>query len=93
MNNLVKKSIEFLVEQDVVESAECVIAEAGLSPAELITIVYAKIVRTGQIPIIPQIGTKDFNIARLTAASSSIPTVKVSTPEQKDAFLNDDGGY
>lgn len=93
MNNLVKKSIEFLVEQDVVESAECVIAEAGLSPAELITIVYGEIVRTGQIPIIPQVGTNDFNIARLTAASYSIPTVKVSTPEQKDAFLNDDGGY
>lgn len=93
MNNLVKKSIEFLVEQDVVESAECVIAEAGLTPAELITIVYSKIVRTGQIPIIPQVGTKDFNIASLTAASSPIPTVKVSSPEQKDAFLNDDGGY
>ena len=93
MNNLVKKSIEFLVEQDVVESAECVIAEAGLTPAELITIVYGEIVRTSQIPIIPQVGTKGFNIARLTAASSFIPTVKVSTPEQKDAFLNDDGGY
>ena len=93
MNNLLKKSFEFLVDQDVVESAECVIAEAGLTPAELITIVYGKIVRTGQIPIIPQVGIKDFNIARLTAASTSIPTVKVSTPEQKDAFLNDDGGY
>lgn len=93
MNNLVKKSIEFLVEQDVVESAECVIAEASLTPAELITIVYGEIVRTGQIPIIPQVGTKDFNIASLTAASSPIPTVKVSSPEQKDAFLNDDGGY
>jgi len=81
------------VDQDVVKSAECVIAEAGLSPAELITIVYGEIVRTGQIPIIPQVGTKDFNIARLTAASYSIPTVKVSIPEQKDAFLNDDGGY
>jgi len=57
------------------------------------TIVYGEIVRTGQIPIIPQVGTKDFNIARLTAASYSIPTVKVSIPEQKDAFLNDDGGY
>ncbi|BCT89276.1 hypothetical protein [Acinetobacter variabilis] len=55
MNNLVKKSIEFLVEQDVVESAECVIAEAGLTPAELITIVYGEIVRTSQIPIIPQV--------------------------------------
>jgi len=42
---------------------------------------------------LPQVGTKDFNIARLTAASYSIPTVKVSIPEQKDAFLNDDGGY
>lgn len=92
MNNLVKKGVEFLVDQDVVESAECVITEAGLTPAELITIVYGEIV-PGQIPIIPQVGTKDFNIARLTAASSSIPTVKVSTPEQKDAFLNDDGGY
>ncbi|MEK5758569.1 MULTISPECIES: damage-inducible protein J [Acinetobacter] len=81
------------MDQDVVKSAECVIAEAGLSPAELITIVYGEIVRTGQIPIIPQVGTKDFNIARLTAASYSIPTVKVSIPEQKDAFLNDDGGY
>ena len=93
MNNLVKKSIEFLVEQDVVESAECVIAEASLTPAELITMVYREIVWTGQIPIIPQVGTKNFNIARLTAASTSIPTVKDSTPEQKDAFLNDDGGY
>lgn len=81
------------MDQDVVKSAECVIAEAGLSPAELITIVYGEIVRTGQIPIIPQVGTKDFNIARLTAASYSIPTVKVSIPEQKDAFLNDDDGY
>lgn len=81
------------MDQDVVKSAECVTAEAGLSPAELITIVYGEIVRTGQIPIIPQVGTKDFNIARLTAASYSIPTVKVSIPEQKDAFLNDDGGY
>lgn len=81
------------MDQDVVKSAEYVIAEAGLSPAELITIVYGEIVRTSQIPIIPQVGTKDFNIARLTAASSFIPTVKVSTPEQKDAFLNDDGGY
>lgn len=51
------------------------------------------LVRTGQIPIIPQIGTKDFNITRLTAANTSIPTVKVSSLEQKDAFLNDDGGY
>ncbi|UNW05917.1 damage-inducible protein J [Acinetobacter variabilis] len=81
------------MEQDVVESAECVIAEEGLTPAELITIVYGEIVRTSQIPITPQVGTKDFNIARLTAASYSIPTVKVSIPEQKDAFLNDDGGY
>ena len=75
------------------KSAECVITEAGLTSAELITIVYGEIVRTGQIPIIPQVGTKDFNIARLTAASYSIPTVKVSIPEQKDTFLNDDGGY
>lgn len=44
MNNLVKKSIEFLVEQDVVESAECIIAEASLTPAELITMVYREIV-------------------------------------------------
>ena len=93
MNNLVKKSVKLLVDQDVVESAECVITEAGLTPAELITIVYGEIVRTSQIPIIPQVETKDFNIARLTAASYSIPTVKVSIPEQKDAFLNDDGGY
>lgn len=81
------------MDQDVVKSAECVITEAGLTSAELITIVYGEIVRTGQIPIISQVGTKDFNIARLTAASYSIPTVKVSIPEQKDAFLNDDGGY
>lgn len=94
MTTLVKKQIEYTVDQAVMESAESIMAQFGLTPATLISMVYAEIARTGKIPVTTHVAAEeDSNTARLMALSHNIPSVKVSNATDAAAFLEDDGGY
>jgi len=93
MTTLVKKRVQYTVDQAIMESAEYIMAKVGLTPATVLSMVYAEIARTGKIPVTTQVGDEDFNTARLIAVSYNIPSVKVSNDADAAAFLEDDGGY
>lgn len=57
-----------------------------LTPATVLSMVYAEIARTGKIPVTTQVGDEDFNTARLIAVSHNIPSVKVSNDADAAAF-------
>jgi len=93
MTTLVKKRVQYTVDQAILESAEFIMAKVGLTPATVLSMVYAEIARTGKIPVALQVGEDDLNTAKLIAASHNLPSVKVSTPAEITDFLDDDGGY
>jgi addiction module RelB/DinJ family antitoxin len=93
MTTLVKKRVQYTVDQAIMESAEYIMAKVGLTPATVLSMVYAEIARTGKIPVTTQVGDEDFNTARLIAISHNIPSVKVSNTADAAAFLEDDSGY
>lgn len=70
-------------------------AKVGHTSAMLLSMVYAEIVRTGKIPVTPQVGKDDFNTARLIAISHNLPSIKVSTNASiiDMDFLENDGVY
>ncbi|MCH4248295.1 MAG: type II toxin-antitoxin system RelB/DinJ family antitoxin [Acinetobacter populi] len=93
MTALVKRRVQYTVDQAILESAEYIMAKAGLTPATVLSMVYAEIARTGKIPVTAQVSEDDFNTARLIAASHNLPSVKVFTDTDIVNFLEDDNGY
>ena len=92
MTTLVKKRVQYTVDQAIMESAEYIMTKVGLTPATVMSMVYAEIARTGKIPVTTQVSDEDLNTARLIAMSHN-PSVKVSSAADTAAFLEDDGGY
>lgn len=68
-------------------------SKVGLTPATVLSMVYAEIARTGKIPVSTQVSEDDLNTAKLIALSHNIPSVKVSDTQSTNDFLEDDGGY
>ena len=93
MKKYVKKQLEYTVDQEVLEAAELIMAQAGITAESLIPMIYAEIVRTGKIPITMQVSEDDLNTARLIAASQEIPSVHIHSNSSLTLFLEDDGGY
>lgn len=93
MSTLIKKRIQYSVDEAIAESAEYIIKKVGLTPANVLSMVYAEIARTGKIPVSTQVSDDDLNTAKLIALSHNIPSVKVTDAESMQAFLDDDGGY
>ena len=93
MTTLVKKRGQYTVDQAIMESAEYIMTKVGLTPATVMSMVYAEIARTGKIPVTTQVSDEDLNTARLIAMSHNVPSVKVSSAADTAAFLEDDGGY
>lgn len=88
-----KKRIQFTIDRGTAESAEYIIEKSGLSPANIVSMMYAEIANTGKIPISLKATDQDFVKAKIIKASYDLPTEKINTPEKAKAFLNDDGGY
>ena len=93
MTILVKKRIQYTVDQAILESAEYIMEKVGLTPATVLSMVYAEIARTGKIPVTIQVSEDDFNTAKLIEISHNLPSLKVSTDAEFADFLSDDGGY
>ena len=93
MSTLIKKRVQYSVDEAISESAEYIIKKVGLTPASVFSMVMAEIAKTGRIPVSNQVSDDDFNTAQLIALSHNIPSVKVSNTKSAQAFLNDDGGY
>lgn len=93
MSTLIKKTIQYTVDQAIAESAKYIIAKAGLTPATVLSMVYTEIARTGKIPVNIQDSDENLMTAKLIALSHNIPSVKVSSSKSASAFLEDDGGY
>nr|WP_298889912.1 type II toxin-antitoxin system RelB/DinJ family antitoxin [uncultured Acinetobacter sp.] len=93
MSTLIKKRVQYSVDEAISESAEYIIKKVGLTPASVFSMVMAEIAKTGRIPVSNQISDDDFNTAQLIALSHNIPSVKVSNTKSIQAFLEDDGGY
>ena len=93
MTTLVKKRVQYTVDKAILESAEYIMAKVGLTPATVLSMVYAEIARTGKIPVTSQVGEDDFNTAKLIALSHNLPSAKLSTHASVTDFLEDDGGY
>jgi antitoxin component of RelBE/YafQ-DinJ toxin-antitoxin module len=68
-------------------------SKVGLTPATVLSMVYAEIARTGKIPVSTEVSEDDLNTAKLIALSHNIPSVKVSDTQSTNDFLEDDGGY
>ena len=49
MTTLVKKRVQYTVDQAIMESAEYIMTKVGLTPATVMSMVYAEIARTGKI--------------------------------------------
>ena len=93
MSVIIKKRIQYTVDQAISESAEYIMSKVGLTPATVLSMVYAEIARTGKIPVSTQVSEDDLNTAKLIALSHNIPSVKVSDTQSTNDFLEDDGGY
>ena len=93
MSILIKKRIQYTVDQAIAESAEYIINKVGLTPATVLSMVYAEIARTGKIPVSNQVSNEDLNTAKLIALSHNLPSIEVFDTESTNAFLEDDGGY
>lgn len=87
MTTLVKKRVQYTVDQAIMESAEYIMTKVGLTPATVMSMVYAEIARTGKIPVTTQVSDEDLNTARLIAMSHNVPSVKVSSAADAAAFL------
>lgn len=88
-----QKIIQYAVDHAIDESAKYIIAKAGLTPATVLSMVYAEIARTGIIPVNIQVSNENLMTAKLIALSHNIPSVKVSSSNSANAFLEDDGSY
>ena len=93
MSKLIKKRVQYSVDEAISESAEYIIKKVGLTPASVFSMVMAEIAKTGRIPVSNEISDDDFKTAQLIELSYNIPSVKVTDTKSAQAFLNDDGGY
>lgn len=93
MSTLIKKRVQYSVDEAIAESAEYIIKKFGLTPASVFSMVMAEIAQTGRIPVSNKLSDDDLNTAKLIALSHNIPSVKVSDAISAQAFLDDDGGY
>ncbi|MBK0040788.1 MULTISPECIES: type II toxin-antitoxin system RelB/DinJ family antitoxin [unclassified Leuconostoc] len=93
MSEMVKRRIQYTLDQGVAESAEYILSKAGITPATLMSMMYAQINKTGQIPVTPQARPEDIATAKLINASYNLPSVSVDNQKALDDFLEDDGGY
>lgn len=93
MSTLIKKTIQYTVDQEIAESAEYIMAKVGLTPAAVMSMVYAEIARTGKIPVSNQVSDEDLSTAQLIALSHNLPSVKITDAKSASAFLEDDGRY
>lgn len=91
--NMTKKRIQFSINKGTAEAAEYIIKKAGLSPANVISMIYSEIANTGKIPVDLQASEDELAKAKLIQASYELPTVKVDNKKAINDFLNDDGGY
>ncbi|TXJ07426.1 MAG: damage-inducible protein J [Acinetobacter sp.] len=93
MTALIKKRIQYTVDEAISESAEYIMAKAGLTPATVLSMVYAEIANTGKIPVTAHVRKEDLFTAKLIEASYNLPSIKVNTDTAIEDFFADDGGY
>lgn len=93
MSEMVKRRIQYTVDEGIAESAEYIMAKAGVTPATLLSMLYSEINNTGKIPVYPQVSENDALAAKLIAASYNVPSVKLDNQQAIDDFMDDDGGY
>lgn len=89
MGNRIERQVEFMLDQDVIKTAEAIIAQSGLSPALLIESLYTEIVKTGKLPL----NEESLNQAKLVSLSTRAPSFRIETQADAKAFFEDDGGY
>lgn len=94
MDNLTtKRRIQFTVDKGTSASAEYIMKKAGLSPANMVSLIYFEIANAGKIPVSLKVPDDELAKAKLHKAIYEIPIEKIDTEEKAEAFLNDDGGY
>ena len=67
MTTLVKKRVQYTVDQAIMESAEYIMTKVGLTPATVMSMVYAEIARTGKIPSDRRLARTAPSLCRLAA--------------------------
>lgn len=92
-NSTTKKRIQFTIDKGTAASAEFIINRAGLTPANIISMIYSEIANTGKIPVDLQATDDELAEAKLIRASYDLPTKKLDNDKAIDDFMNDDGGY
>ncbi|CUW11379.1 MULTISPECIES: type II toxin-antitoxin system RelB/DinJ family antitoxin [Leuconostoc gelidum group] len=93
MSELIKRRIQYTVDEGIAESAEYIMSKAGITPATLLSMMYAQINSTGQIPVYPQASDDDVAMAKLISASYNLPNITLDNQKKVDDFFDDDGGY
>lgn len=89
----VNRRISFKVDEGTAESAEYIIKQAGLSPSNVMSMVYSEIANTGKIPVKLEATSDDLAKANIIRASYELPTTKLDNDKDIDNFFSDDGGY
>lgn len=92
-DRVISKRIQFQIDKGTAQSADYIIKKAGLSPSNVISMVYAEIANTGKIPVNLQATPAELAQARLIKASYDLPKVRVDNEKAEEDFLKDDGGY
>lgn len=91
--NMVQRRVQFSLDAGTIKSAEYIIKKAGISPANLMSMIYSEIANTGKIPVDLKASDEDMAKANIIRASYNLPTVKLDNDKAIRDFLEDDGGY
>ena len=90
MTEMVKKRVHYTIDKGTAESVDYIIKKAGLTPSTIMTMVYAEIERTGEIPVSLKVSQRDLDTAAIIKASYDVPAVTIDSDEKIDAFFDDE---
>ncbi|MDR1017352.1 MAG: type II toxin-antitoxin system RelB/DinJ family antitoxin [Lachnospiraceae bacterium] len=91
MEKTVQKRLQYRIKSSDYEVAEYYIRQQGLTPSEIMSIVFTQIAHSGKLPIQTEATEEEKAFAKILASSYTHPSELVDTPEKLDAFFNDDG--
>jgi DNA-damage-inducible protein J len=93
MAKKINQQVQFSVDEGVAEAVKALLDKAGMTPSDLLPLVYEQILNTGQLPADTELTDEDVAEAKIIAASHNVPVFEVNTDDDVEAFFNDDGGY
>lgn len=94
MSEQIKKRIQFSVDKGTAMAAEHIIEVLGLTPASVMSMVYAEIANSGKLPVSIEVSEEEKRWSKMVERIfETTPVKEIKTDEDIEAFFDDDGGY